>query len=112
MFRDFGWEYAGSCLNFHYFRKPVKSMEGEEEIFSDNQSRIDLLVRIWKWRMLPIFVILFGCVLPQVHRELTESIPRDFMFFVSCVLSFIYILLVLYVGIKLSRIKRSLRQSC
>lgn len=112
MFRDCGWEYAGSCLNFHYFRKPVKSMEGEEEIFSDNESRIDLLVRIWKWRMMPIFVILFGYVLPQVHRGLVGRIPWDFMFYAFCVLAIIYILLVLYVGIKLSRIKRSLRRSC
>lgn len=112
MFQDFGWEYVGSCLNFHYFRKPVKSMEGEEEIFSDNESRIDFLVRIWKWRMMPIFVILFGCVLPQVHGGLIGRIPWDFMFFAYCVLAFIYILLILYVGIKLSRIKRSLRQSC
>lgn len=112
MFQDCGWEYVGGCLNFHYFRKPVNRMEGEEEIFSDNESRIDLLGRIWKWRMMPIFVVFFGCVLPQVHRGFTGSVPMDAIFVSFCVMLIIYIWLILHVGIKLYRMRRSLRQSC
>ncbi|MDE5892283.1 MAG: DUF2812 domain-containing protein [Acetatifactor sp.] len=112
MFRDCGWEYVSTCMSFHYFRKPVSQMEGEEEIFSDNVSRIDLLGRIWKWRMMPIFVIFFGCILPQIHQGIVGSNPIDVFFWMFFVMLFIYMGLIFYVGIKFFRMKRSLRQSC
>ena len=109
MFRDCGWEYVDSCMSFHYFRKPVSQMEGMEEIFSDNTSRIDFLGRIWKWRMMPIFVILFGCILPQIHQGITKRIPMDIFFWIFVVMFLLYLRLILYVGIKFFRMRRSLK---
>ncbi len=112
MFRDCGWEYVSSCMSFHYFRKSVSKMEGEEEIFSDNVSRIDLLGRIWKWRMMPIFVIFFGCILPQIHQGIVGRIPMDVFFWMFFVFLFIYLGLIFYVFLMFFRLKTSLRQSC
>ena len=111
MFQDCGWEYVSSCMSFHYFRKPVSHMEGEEEIFSDNASRIDFLGRIWKWRMMPVFVIFFGCILPQIHGTIAGWIPWDFIFWMFFVLMILYIWLIFHVGVKLYRMKRYLKQS-
>lgn len=112
IFQDCGWEYVYSCMSFHYFRKPVSRMEEEEEIFSDNISRIDLLGRIWKWRMMPIFVMFFGCVLPQIHQTVTGGTYADVFFWLYFVLLFLYIWLILHVGVKFFRMKRRLGRSC
>ena len=109
MFRDCGWEYVYSCMSFHYFRKPISQMVGKEEIFSDNASRIDLLGRIWKWRMMPLFVIFFGCILPQIHQSITDRAPMDIFFWMFFVLLLLYLRLFLHVGVKFFRMKRSLK---
>lgn len=110
MFQDCGWEYVDSCVSYHYFRKPAAQMEEEEEIFSDNASRADLLGRIWKWRMMPIFVIFFGCVLPQIWQGILGNIPRDLIFYLLCGLLLFYLWIILYVGVKFFWMKRMLRQ--
>lgn len=109
MFRDCGWEYVASCLSFHYFRKPVAQMEGKEEIFSDNTSRIELLGRIWKWRMMPIFVIFFGCILPQIYRSVKGMAPIDIFFWIYFVLLLVYLRVIIYVGVKFYQMKRNLK---
>ena len=109
MFRDCGWEYVDSCMSFHYFRKPVSQMEGMEEIFSDNASRIDFMGRIWKWRMMPIFVILFGCILPQIYQGITKRIPMDAFFWIFVMMLLLYLRLILHVGIKFFWMRRSLK---
>lgn len=109
IFQDCGWEYVNSCMSFHYFRKPVAQMEDEEEIFSDNASRVDLIGRIWKWRMMPVFIIFFGCILPQVRLGITGGIPMDVFFGLYVVLLVLYLCLILHVGLKFLRMRRSLQ---
>lgn len=108
IFRDCGWEYVDSCMSFHYFRKPVAAMVGVEEIFSDNTSRAELLGRIWKWRMIPIFAVFFGCVLPQIHKSFSGETPWDAVFVFCCVLLLVYLWLILHVGVKFFRMKSAL----
>lgn len=84
-------------------------MEGMEEIFSDNASRIDFMGRIWKWRMMPIFVILFGCILPQIYQGITKRIPMDAFFWIFVMMLLLYLRLILHVGIKFFRMRRSLK---
>ena len=43
MFEDCGWEYLKEFVGYTYFRKPAAQMEKEENIFCDDQSRLDLL---------------------------------------------------------------------
>ena len=40
MFADCGWEYLQDYVGYSYFRKPAKEMNGDEEIFCDDQSRL------------------------------------------------------------------------
>lgn len=110
MFRDCGWEYVDSCMSFHYFRKPSALMEGEEEIFSDDVSRADLLGRIWKWRMMPVFCVFFGCLLPQIWQGVLGNVSRDMIFYLSCGILFLYLWIIFHVGMKFFRMKRLLRQ--
>lgn len=65
MFNDCGWEYIQDYAGYCYFRKSASQMNGDEEIFCDEQSRVQMMERVFKGRLLPL-VILFSCVLiPQ-----------------------------------------------
>ena len=48
LFTDYGWEYIGRCVGWLYFRKPasVQNTEQDGELFSDNESKIDLIRHI------------------------------------------------------------------
>ena len=70
MFADCGWEHLQEYAGYSYFRKSASEMNGEEEIFCDEDSRIKMMERVFKGRMLPLLV-LFCCVLiPQMVLNL------------------------------------------
>ena len=73
MFADCGWEYLQEYMGYSYFRKAAALMDGEEEIFSDDSSRLAMLERVIKGRMLPMLVIFFACLLPQFMNHLNEG---------------------------------------
>lgn len=106
LYQDCGWEYLGNCLNWSYFRKPV-SEDDDLSIFSDNASRLDMVKRIYKTRMLPITTIFLCCIIPQLYRLIDESMTiSDYIFLtLFMILFFIYIYLIIYCGLKLKRIK-------
>ena len=70
MFADCGWEYLQDYMGYSYFRKAAALMDGEEEIFSDDSSRLAMMERIIKGRMLPMLVIFFACLIPQFFNHL------------------------------------------
>lgn len=65
MFADCGWEYIQEYAGYSYFCKKAADMEGEEEIFSDESSRLAMMERVLKVRMLPLLIIFVACLLPQ-----------------------------------------------
>lgn len=79
LFTDYGWEYIGRCVGWLYFRKPasVQNTEQDGELFSDNESKIDLIRHIMKTRMLPLLVIFICCVSPNFMRSI-ETGSRSF----------------------------------
>lgn len=71
MFRDYGWEYLQDINGFSFFRKQADGVRQEDlEIFSDGQSRVDMMHRILKGRMLPLFLLMLLLVIPQLLRFL------------------------------------------
>ena len=110
MIRDFGWEYFGQCNGWLYFRKPADAADSEQdgELFSDNASRVDLVTHVVKTRLIPLAIIFLCCVLPGFVRAMTGSytgiLGSVFSIFFG-VMFVVYILLIVYCGIKLSRIK-------
>lgn len=78
MFRDCGWEYIQTFWGYSYFRKPVSAMNGKEEIFGDEQSRLDMVRRVAKRRLVPLAVLFFCLLLPQallqgcLHRPINQ----------------------------------------
>lgn len=93
MFEDCGWEYLTDLAGYSYFRKPASEMKEEEGIFCDERSRVDMMNRVFRGRLLPLLIIFIGIIIPQLFLQASmnglES-PLFIMFFV---------LLLLYVGI-------------
>lgn len=65
LFADCGWEYLQDLAGYSYFRKPAFLMDGDEEIFCDDRSRLDMLRRVFKGRVRILLVMFFCSVLPQ-----------------------------------------------
>ena len=65
MFDDCGWEYIQDYAGYSYFRKAVAEDGIAEEIFCDDESRLYMMQRVLKGRMLPLLVIFFAVLLPQ-----------------------------------------------
>ena len=65
MYSDCGWEHIQEYAGYSYFRKPAAEMKGDEEIFCDNDSKLQMMERVLKGRMLPLLIIFFCCLVPQ-----------------------------------------------
>lgn len=66
MFADCGWEHLQDYAGYSYFRKAAEDMSGEEEIFCDKESRLMMMNRVLKGRMIPLLILFFCIVLPQL----------------------------------------------
>lgn len=77
MFGDCGWEYILDFVGYSYFRKPVSEMSGEEEIFCDYDSRMEMIKRVFRGRIIPLIVIFFGCLLPQFFVQCSLRHPLN-----------------------------------
>ena len=73
MFKDCGWEYIQDFGGYSYFRKPVSQMQGEEEIFCDDECRLDMMRRVFAGRYLPILIILILLILPTLFEQFRSS---------------------------------------
>lgn len=95
MFHDCGWEYITDMAGYSYFRKPVSEMvENEEEIFCDDASKMDMMERVYKGRMIPLLVILFAVILPQLFLQASMD------YWINHVVFVIYILLlIVYIAV-------------
>ena len=73
MFADCGWEYIQDYVDYSYFRKPAADMKSDEEIFSDESSRLAMMGRVYKGRLLPLLIIFNACLLPQFVLAVTNG---------------------------------------
>ena len=69
MFDDCGWEHLQDYAGYSYFRKAVAE-NGAEEIFCDEDSKLQMMLRVLRGRMLPLLVIFFATLLPQFLTNL------------------------------------------
>ena len=94
MFHDCGWEYITDMAGYAYFRKPVLQMKEKEEIFYDDDSKMDMIKRIFTGRMIPLIIIFFLVVIPQLQKQsyLSTSVNR-------MVLVLLVLVTILYISV-------------
>lgn len=107
MFRDCGWEYLCDCMGYSYFRKGVSQMKEEEQIFNDDESKLDMLGRVYKGRMIPLLVLFVFCICPQIWLHTIMITPYNVGFLIAyiCVLAF-YLGIFIKFGRKYQELKR------
>ena len=99
LFADCGWEYVAKMVGYSYFRKPAAKMQGDEEIFCDDESRLAMLKRVFRGKMIPLLVLFFCCILPQLFLQyhLGDGLNR-FLFGVYVLLLLLYIVVFFKFG--------------
>lgn len=114
IFTDCGWEYLCDVSGWSYFRKPVSAEDQNFSIFSDTESKIAMLDKVYKWRMLPLLCIFLCVVVPQCVMTFThwsnggfESRGLEFVLFLFFVVMFLlYIYVLVPFALKLAEMKR------
>lgn len=107
MYRDYGWEYLQDLNEYSYFYKPAGDSDDENEIFSDNVSRIDMIERIYKRKMMPILGLLLCCLIPQYILHLNGSSGTSIAVSVLWgVISLFFIYLIVRCMVGFSRLRK------
>lgn len=103
MFQDYGWEYLLDFFGWSYFRKDAK--EGNIEIFSDNESRLGLVNRVFLTRLLPLILIFIVVFLPKVQNFLRgENYFLINKVFIG--LFWLYVVIIIYTGYGLYKLNK------
>ena len=113
LFKDCGWEHITDFNGFSYFSKPYFEIESdtEFEIYNDDTSKLDMVNRILKLRLLPILLLL-AILAPILFRLLIGS--NGFSLWALLVvgldlfLFLLLLLLVVHIGWKLWHKKKEL----
>ena len=69
MFFDCGWEYLFDFVGYSYFRKASEGAEDNEEIFCDDESKFDMMKRVYKGRIIPLNCYFFRYYSSTVYDE-------------------------------------------
>lgn len=91
MFKDYGWDYIQDLNEFSYFCKVNDG--SDDEIFNDNESRIEMMERIYRRKMLPIVVLFLCLIIPQGMRMIVSGNYSDA---VSIVFYVLWIIIMVY----------------
>ena len=109
MAADFGWEYYAKCVGWLYFRKPAETVEaeGDDELFSDNASRVEIVGHIVRTRLVPIALIFLCCVIPNLLNSIRGTM-YPFSGFFGGFFGFmfvVYVYLIVHCSLKLKQIR-------
>ena len=97
MFSDCGWEYIEDFVGYSYFRKEEQPGEEREEIFCDDESRLEMMKRVFKGRIIPLIILFAMVILPQFHMNTTGygggGNIQDVLSLVFLVLAILYLVI-------------------
>lgn len=58
LYQDYGWTYITTMVGYNYFVKPADQCTDHDVIFSDQSSKIDMIARLFKGRVVPYLAII------------------------------------------------------
>ena len=73
MFEDCGWDYIQDYAGYSYFRKAVDKDGKADEIFCDDESRLQMMNRVFCGKMIPLLLIFFVVLLPQFYERFFKT---------------------------------------
>ncbi len=104
MFADCGWDYIQEFFGYSYFRKRAADMNGEEEIFCDDSSRLAMMERVFKGRLVPLLIVFFTVLLPQFISNLSNG-NYGVALFLGVILG-IYVVILVYFAVRYHQQKK------
>lgn len=114
MFTDLGWEYLFNFAGYSYFKKPVQQMTGgTEEIFCDDESRLEMMKHVLKGRLYPLLIFFFTLILPQLLLQtfLAETGElQKVLAILYLIFFFIYILFFVTFGVHFFSYEKKIRK--
>ena len=113
MFEDCGWEYLFDFVGYSYFRKPTVMMDSDtEEIFCDDESRLDMIRRMFKGRIIPLILLFFIFLLPATGNtfyRMQESFSENItLLIVLVLLSILYLMIFIQFAVRYYQFKKKL----
>ena len=110
MYEDCGWEHITDMAGYSYFRKPVSEMVEDEEIFCDDESKMDMIKRVFKGRMIPALVIFFAVIIPQLFLNSSMDDPINcFVFGLYTALLILYVVIFIKYTITYTKLNKKLK---
>ena len=114
MFSDNGWELLWSVNGFSIFRKErASASESNNEIFSDNESRLQMLQKIQQRRLLPVIIIFLCAVVPNFVKGLNgmfgTSLADNIITAIFSLMFVLYIYIFIKSFIKMKKLKEKLQ---
>ncbi len=101
IFEDNGWEFLWSVNGFSIFRKTIADNTFQNnEIFSDNESKLQMLQKIHQRRLLPLITIFLCVVLPNFVKGLNGKFGTSLSENIITAFFGLMFILYLYVFIK------------
>ncbi len=111
MYEDCGWEHITDMSGYSYFRKSVSQMAEKEEIFSDDESKMDMIERVFKGRMIPSLIIFFGVIIPQLIMQGLMGEPENWILFGFFGIMFgLYVTAFIKFGICYAKLKKDIKK--
>lgn len=112
MFADMGWEYLFDYMGYSYFRKRVAEDTADEGIFCDDESRWDMMKRIFRGRMIPLIVLFFLTILPTlaiavINRGGEHALPYQLVFYMGA-LFVLYLMIFVRFTVKYLAFKKKM----
>lgn len=108
MFNDCGWEYVQDYVGYSYFRKAADDSSGSDDIFCDDESRLQMMSRVFKGRLLPLLLMLFIVIIPQLVFGIMNG--RFIIAGIFAVILILYAVMFTWFSIDYRRYKNSLKK--
>lgn len=115
LFSDYGWEHIQDFNDFSYFRMNADSLKDEDtEIFSDNESRLEMIRKIIGRRMTPLWCIFMAIVIPNLIRlascDFSDDIIVSALIIIYIALFVLYTYIFIHCGMGFLRLKKKYKQ--
>lgn len=109
IYRDCGWEHICDVMGYSYFRKLAENNNSKDEIFSDEASKLDMIERVYRGRMVPCLVIFFAIICPQmVIQALCGRTINFVLFAIYLFLFLLYVVMFIKFYIKRKKLLNKL----
>ena len=114
IFADNGWDFLWSVNGFSIFRKEKSSAsEGNNEIFTDNASKLQMLQKIQQRRLLPLITIFLCAIVPNfvkgINGEFGSSTGDNVITVFFGIMFLLYTYVFLKSLIKIKKLKEKLQ---